>query len=50
MKMEKLLSLALAFALIFTTLVVVTPPVNAANGDFTGSAGFTVNAYPTACG
>jgi hypothetical protein len=46
MKKRKLLSFTLVFTLLFTILVGVNPTVNAANGDYTGTAGFMVNAYP----
>lgn len=46
MKKRKLLSFVLAFVIIFTNLMDINPTVYAASGDFTGSAGVTINAYP----
>ena len=43
---KRIFSIILCISLVLTTLVVAGPAVNAADGDHTGTAGFTVNAYP----
>jgi|AGTN01.1.fsa_nt_gi hypothetical protein len=46
MKRRKLLSFVMALVMLLVELLAAIPPVYASGGDYTGSAGFTVIAYP----